>query len=111
LELKNIHNEKNNISFDDKEINKMNNVGRIITDFYCNGYFGRDYDFSNSVIIAEGDEYLVIRKENGIVETCNFQYWDWNRNEDGTLAYGISNLTCMDSKEKQKLIDAWCAFG
>ena len=56
----------------------MNNVGRIITNFYCNGYFGRNYDLDGSEIIVEGDEYLVIRKENGIVKTCNFQSWDWN---------------------------------
>lgn len=86
----------------------MNNVGRIITNFYCNGYFGRNYDLEGSEIIAEGDEYLVIRKENGIVKTCNFQSWDWNRNEDGTLTGGISNLRCMDRQEKQKLIDSWC---
>lgn len=87
----------------------MDNVGRIINDFYCNGYFGRDYDLSGAEIIAEGDDYLVIRKENGIVETCNFQSWNCNRNEDGTLAGGISNLQCMDRDEKQKLIDNWCA--
>jgi hypothetical protein len=86
----------------------MSNVGRVITDFYCNGFFGRDYDFSGSVIIAEGDEYIVIRKENGIVEFGNFQGWDWNRNEDGTLAYGISNLRCMSAEDRQKLIDEWC---
>ena len=86
----------------------MSNIGRIITDFYCNGFFGRDYDFGGSEIIAEGDEYIVIRKENGIVEFCNFQSWDWNRNEDGTLAGGISNLRCMSSYERQKMIDDWC---
>lgn len=86
----------------------MNNVGRIISDFYCNGYFGRDYDFSGAEIIAEGDEYLVIRKENGIVETCTFQSWDWDRNEDGTITEGISNLQCMDRAKKQELIDSWC---
>jgi hypothetical protein len=86
----------------------MSNIGRIITDFYCNGFFGRDYDFNGSEIIAEGDEYIVIRKKNGIVEFGNFQNWDWNRNEDGTLASGISNLSCMSHEEKQNLIDEWC---
>jgi len=84
------------------------NIGRTIKDSYCNGYFGRDYDFCNSVIIAEGDEYLVIRKENDIVCFCNFQNWNYNRNDDGTLSYGISDLSCMSYEDRQKLIDSWC---
>lgn len=86
----------------------MDNVGRIITDGYCNGFFGRDYDFNGSEIIAEGEEYIVIRKPNGIIEFGNFQQWDWNRNEDGTLSYGISNLTCIPPDRKQRMIDEWC---
>jgi len=86
----------------------MSNIGRIIKNGYCNGFFGRDYDFHNTVIIAEGDEYIVIRKENGIVEFGNLQSWDWNRNDDGTLSYGISNLQCMSREKKQELIDSWC---
>lgn len=86
----------------------MNNIGRRITDFYCNGYFGREYDLCGAIIIDEGDEYLVIRKENGIVDFCNFQSWEWNRNEDGTLSSGIHQLICMSQEEKQKLIDCWC---
>lgn len=93
---------------DKQKIKYMGNVGRIIENFYCNGFFGRDYDFSGAEIIAEGDEYLVIRKKNGIVQFANFQSWDWNRNEDGTLSHGISNLFCMDKKERQDLIDYWC---
>ena len=81
----------------------MSNIGRKITDSYCNGYFGREYDHSGAEIIDEGDEYLVIRKESGIVETCNFQSWNYD-----SLAGGISNLQCMDSKERQELIDSWC---
>ncbi len=86
----------------------MNNIGRIIRDNYCNGFFGRDFDFSGSEIIAEGDEYIVIRKENGIVEFGSFQSWDWNRNDDGTLSIGISNLRCYSQEKKQKMIDEWC---
>jgi len=86
----------------------MNNIGRIIRDSYCNGFFGRDYDLYESEIIAEGDEYIVIKKSNGIVEFGNFQSWDWNRNDDMTLSHGISNLECMSSIEKQGLIDSWC---
>lgn len=86
----------------------MSNIGRVIRDGYCNGYFGRNYDYDGSVIIAEGDEYIVIRKENGIIEFANFQDWDWNRNEDGTLSHGISNLCCMSKEDKQMMIDEWC---
>jgi hypothetical protein len=87
----------------------MDNVGRIIRDGYCNGFFGREFDLYNAEIIAEGDEYIVIRKENGIIDFGNFQSWDWNRNEDGTLSSGISNLRCMDNKTKQDLINNWCS--
>ena len=60
----------------------MSNIGKTIRDGYCNGFFGRDFDFYGSVIIAEGEEYIVIRKENGVVVFGNFQSYDWNRNED-----------------------------
>ena len=32
----------------------MSNIGRVIKDFYCNGFFGREYDLNGSTIIAEG---------------------------------------------------------
>lgn len=86
----------------------MNNIGKEITDDYCNGYFGREYDLSGSIIIAESEKYIVIKKYNGIIDFCTFQSYSWNRNEDGSLAGGISNLKCLDLKEKQKLIDSWC---
>lgn len=86
----------------------MSNVGKIITNSYCNGYFGRNYDLYGAKIVAEDDDYLVIRKTNGVVEFCNFQSWDWNRNEKGEFSGGISNLKTMSEKEKQQLIDSWC---
>ena len=86
----------------------MSNVGKVIKDFYCGGFFGREYDLSGAEIVAESDEWIVIKKENGLFEFGDFQYWDWNRNEDGTLAAGISNLRTMSSEERQKLIDEWC---
>lgn len=86
----------------------MSNIGRIIKDGYCNGFFGREYDLCNSVIISECDEYILIRKENGVVEFANFQSWDCNRNEDGTLSHGICNLQHMKNDERQKFIDQWC---
>lgn len=86
----------------------MSNIGRIITDFYCGGFFGREYDLCGAVIIAEGEEFVVIKKENGLVEFGTFQNWDWNRHEDGTLSVGISNLTCYNQKQRQEMIDEWC---
>jgi hypothetical protein len=83
------------------------NVGRIINNYYCNGFFGRDYDFSGSEIIAEGDEWIVIKKSNGVIEFGNFQTCVWNRHPDGTLATGISNL--QTRTDKQELIDEWCS--
>lgn len=50
----------------------MNNIGRIITDFYCNGYFGRTYDLTGSEIIEEADEYIIIKKPNGVIDFANF---------------------------------------
>ena len=84
------------------------NVGKIINSNHCNGFFGRENDLCGSIIIAEGEEFIVIKKQNGIVDFASFQSWDWNRNEDGSLAFGISNLKCMTELEKQNLIDSWC---
>lgn len=66
---------------------KISNIGRIINDSYCNGFFGREYDLNGSTIIAEGDEWIIVRKENGYLEFGNFQY---------------------NIPEKQNLIDKWC---
>ena len=86
----------------------MDNIGRVITDFYCGGFFGREYDLSGAVIVAEADEWIVIKKENGLFEFGSFQNFDWNRNEDGTISSGISNL--ITRKDRKELIDNWCKF-
>ncbi len=54
----------------------MDNIGRVITDFYCNGFFGRDYDLTGAVIIGEGDDWLVIRKTDGTLAFTDFIGWD-----------------------------------
>ena len=40
-----------------QDINKkqkvMSNIGKTIRDGYCNGFFGRDFDFYGSVIILD----------------------------------------------------------
>jgi hypothetical protein len=86
----------------------MNNIGRRISDYYCGGFFGRDYDLTGAIIIAEGEEYLVIKKKNGLVAFGTFQDWQWNRNEDMTLSGGLHSLTCASEEERQKMIDEWC---
>ncbi|MGL4781479.1 MAG: hypothetical protein ACRCXN_11695 [Bacteroidales bacterium] len=63
------------------------NVGRIIKDFYCNGFSGRRYDLTNSVIEAEGNDWIVIRTEEG---------------EPILLVFD------KDYHNKQELIDKWC---
>lgn len=65
---------------------KPNNVGRTITNFYCDGFFGRDYDLDNSMIEGEGEDWIVVRKMGGEPAYAYFGDWD-----------------------KQELIDEWCA--
>ena len=43
----------------------MSNIGRTIQDFYCNGFAGRRYDLSGSIIEFEADDYMIIRTESG----------------------------------------------
>lgn len=86
----------------------MSNIGKIIRDSYCNGYFGREYDLDGAEIIAEGLEFLVIRKVNGVVVFCSFHSYDYNRDENGNLTTGICNLTCLTEEERQELINNWC---
>ena len=43
------------------EKTSINNIGLKIEDFYCNGFAGRRYDLSESIIEAEGRDWVVIR--------------------------------------------------
>lgn len=88
---------------------RRNNVGRIITDFYCGGSFGRNYDLSGAIIIAEGKNWIVIRLEDGRLDSCFFQNFDWNRHENGDLSGGICNLMDWDDDRIQEEIDGWCS--
>ena len=70
----------------------MENVGKIITDFYCNGYFGRRYDLENAVIEAEGLGWIVIRIKDlvpeplftSFYESEDKQYWidQWTKEKE-----------------------------
>lgn len=73
----------------------MDNVGRKILDFYCNGFAGRRYDLSGAVIEHEANDYIIIRTEKGEAIMIDFYIW-----ESGEVQ-GIRI-------DKQKLIDEWC---
>lgn len=62
----------------------MSNIGKRITDSYCNGFAGRRYDLCGSLIEAEGFDWIVIR----------------NNSEPIFINFKQHN--------KQKLIDTWC---
>jgi hypothetical protein len=54
----------------------MSNVGKRITDFYCNGFAGRRYDLAGSRIEAEGADWIVIRTEEGAPVFIDLRGWD-----------------------------------
>jgi hypothetical protein len=54
----------------------MNNINKVINDFYCNGFAGRRYDLAGSTIEAEGKDWLVIRTEKDEPILINFQNLD-----------------------------------
>lgn len=70
----------------------MSNIGKKITDFYCNGFFGRNYDMENSVIIAEGDGWIVVKKEDGEIDFAKgmdqeaIDRWCEEKEDDGPVA-------------------------
>lgn len=68
----------------------MNNIGRTITDSYCNGFFGRDFDMNDSIIEAEGYDWIVVRRESGEADFARFSR-GWKL------------------EQKQQLIDEWCS--
>lgn len=58
----------------------LTNVGKVISDFYCNGYFGRRYDLEGAVIIHETELSITIQNADGSVDSTNFDSVD-NKNE------------------------------
>ena len=51
----------------------MDNIGKEIKDFYCNGFAGRRYDLTGSIIEAEGEDWVVIRTDEGEPIFMNLQ--------------------------------------
>jgi hypothetical protein len=76
----------------------MNNIGRTIQDFYCNGFAGRRYDMSGATIEAEADDYIIARTTDGEPVYMEF------------LGYEDGKPTRNDWRfiQKQELIDKWC---
>ena len=68
----------------------MSNIGLRITDGYCNGFAGRRYDLADSIIEAEGKDWIVVRTIAGSpifmnIEGCDKQEYinEWtNQKED-----------------------------
>lgn len=65
----------------------MSNVGKTIKDFFCNGFFGSEYDLAGAIILLENDSQLVVITTNGVFRIAQFH--------EGWVA------------GKQKLIDEW----
>lgn len=70
----------------------MNNVGKKIKDFFCNGFAGRRYDLTDSVIEAEGEDWIVIRTDEGEPIFMNLKGWDKQEH--------IDNWTTFDYDEE-----------
>lgn len=73
----------------------MTNIGKIIQDGYCGGYFGSNYALIGSIIFAEGSAWVVILRQDNLYAFANFQI----RNNNGT--YRIQ-------EDMQEVIDDWC---
>lgn len=67
----------------------MNNIGKKIRDFYCNGAFGRRYDLSGAEVIDESNYSLTIKLES-----------EDNETEEIITA-------CFDSIEEKDIINNW----
>lgn len=74
----------------------MSNVGRIIQDFYCNGYAGRRYDMAGARIEAEAHDWVIARTRDG-----DPVYMEFNNYKNGRIVPGGS--------DKQYYLDKWCS--
>lgn len=48
------------------------NIGRIINDFYCGGFFGRNFDLENAKIVGEGEKWIVAETTSGEIRFTSF---------------------------------------
>jgi hypothetical protein len=60
----------------------MSNIGKEIRDFFCNGFAGRRYDLTGSIIEAESHDWIVIRSTDGEPIFMDLRGWDKQKNID-----------------------------
>ena len=77
-------------------MNNISNIGKIIKDFYCNGFAGRRYDLDSAIIEAEGTDYIILRLQTGEPVPITFTNWDHGKYVGSYSAHN-----------KQEWIDAW----
>lgn len=58
--------------------------GQVLTDFYCDGFFGRRYDLSGCIIIQSGTDFITIRDNDGEESTATFAE-GWQRRDMAKL--------------------------
>ncbi|HDR7263625.1 hypothetical protein [Bacillus sp. CH_203] len=68
--------------------NKSRFIGKIIKNFYCNGYFGRRYDLEGSTIVDIGDRHMMISLRNGERLMTHFDE-EWDEYTDKMVAEWI----------------------
>jgi hypothetical protein len=60
----------------------MSNLGKKITDSYCNGFAGRRYDLEGAIIEAEGKDWVIIRSTNDEPIFMDLRGWEKQKNID-----------------------------
>jgi hypothetical protein len=68
-----------NLLKDQSRIRHNEFVGLEIKDFYCNGFFGRDYDLKGAIIIENTSKSITIRKRDGKIEQTDIDGWDMRK--------------------------------
>lgn len=66
------------------DVQRNDFVGRVITDSYCNGFFGSRYDLEGSIILENSMDYITIEDTNGNPHTVYV--------EDGWAKRELSSL-------------------
>ncbi len=54
----------------------MSNTNLKITDGYCNGFAGGRFDLADSIIEAEGRDWIVVRTTKGSPVYMNLEGWN-----------------------------------
>ena len=67
----------------------MSNVGKEIKDFFCNGFAGRRYDLTGSIIEAEGEDWIVIRTDEGEPVFMNLKGWNKQEHIDNWINFNF----------------------